>query len=152
MEDDGDKPGPTGTLCRNSLGQATLRREQRERLECNHHDKQAQPSGRKERQHTDRLLETISLREVAMWHICSKQELWSQRNNRSLLANSAVNTFRQQRTHMQQRNGVFYVVRAKISDDAIIKCNYEVCVKAVNKSNIQSKTLSRVTPIHVTIL
>jgi hypothetical protein len=34
----------------------------------------------------------------------------------------------------------------EISDGAIIKCNDGVCVKVVNKSNIQSKTPSRVTP------
>jgi hypothetical protein len=28
----------------------------------------------------------------------------------------------------------------EISDGAIIKCNYELCVQVVNKSNIQSKT------------
>jgi hypothetical protein len=31
------------------------------------------------------------------------------------------------------------------SDGVIIKCNYELCVKVVHKSNIQSKTQSRVT-------
>jgi hypothetical protein len=34
----------------------------------------------------------------------------------------------------------------EISDSYIIICNYELCVKVVNKSNIQSKTPSRVTP------
>jgi hypothetical protein len=38
----------------------------------------------------------------------------------------------------------------EISDGAIIKCNYELCVKVVNKSNIQSKTQSRVI-MHVTV-
>jgi hypothetical protein len=33
----------------------------------------------------------------------------------------------------------------KISDGAIIGCSYELCVKVINKSNIQSKTPSRVT-------
>jgi hypothetical protein len=33
----------------------------------------------------------------------------------------------------------------KISDGAIIKCNYGLCVELVNKSNIQTKTPSRVT-------
>jgi hypothetical protein len=28
----------------------------------------------------------------------------------------------------------------EISDGGIIKCNYELCVKVVSKSNIQSKT------------
>jgi hypothetical protein len=35
-----------------------------------------------------------------------------------------------------------------ISDGIIIKCNYELCAEVVNKSNIQSKTPSRVTPTH----
>jgi hypothetical protein len=39
----------------------------------------------------------------------------------------------------------------EISDGARIKCNYELCVKVVNKSNIQSTTSSRVTLIHVII-
>jgi hypothetical protein len=30
----------------------------------------------------------------------------------------------------------------EIGDGAIIKCNYEVCVKVVNKSNIKSETSS----------
>jgi hypothetical protein len=33
---------------------------------------------------------------------------------------------------------------AEISDGAVINCNYELCVKVVNKSNIQSKTPSRI--------
>jgi hypothetical protein len=37
-----------------------------------------------------------------------------------------------------------------ISDGAIIKCNYELCVKVVNKSNIKPKTPSTV--MHMTIL
>jgi hypothetical protein len=32
----------------------------------------------------------------------------------------------------------------KISDSATVKCNYKLCVKLFNKSNIQTKTLSRV--------
>jgi hypothetical protein len=35
----------------------------------------------------------------------------------------------------------------KISDGAIIRCNYVFCVKVVNKSNIQTNTPSIVTPI-----
>jgi hypothetical protein len=38
----------------------------------------------------------------------------------------------------------------EIIDGAIIKRNYELCVKVVNKSNIQSETLARVTIIYVT--
>jgi hypothetical protein len=37
-EDDGDKPGQTGTLCWNRSRQAALRREPQERLESNHHE------------------------------------------------------------------------------------------------------------------
>jgi hypothetical protein len=37
----------------------------------------------------------------------------------------------------------------EISDGAIIKYNYELCVKVVNKSNLQSK---RVTLIHMTTI
>jgi hypothetical protein len=37
------------------------------------------------------------------------------------------------------------ICELEISDGAIIKCNYKLCVKVVNKSNIQSKTPSRVT-------
>jgi hypothetical protein len=33
----------------------------------------------------------------------------------------------------------------EIDDGAVIKCNYESCVKVVSKSNIQSKTPSEVT-------
>jgi hypothetical protein len=40
----------------------------------------------------------------------------------------------------------------KISDGAIIKCNYELCVKVVNKSNIKPVTPSVVTLIQVIIL
>jgi hypothetical protein len=36
---------------------------------------------RKERWNTDRLLGTSSLKDGSMWHICSKQELWSQWNS-----------------------------------------------------------------------
>jgi hypothetical protein len=36
------------------------------------------------------------------------------------------------------------VICVEISDSGIIKRNYELCVKMVNKSNIQSKTPSRV--------
>jgi hypothetical protein len=32
----------------------------------------------------------------------------------------------------------------EIIDGAIIKCNYELCVKVANKSNVQSETPSRV--------
>jgi hypothetical protein len=32
-----------------------------------------------------------------------------------------------------------------ISSDTIIKCNYKLCAKVDNKSNVQSETLSRVT-------
>jgi hypothetical protein len=44
-EDNGDIPRPTGTLCRNCLGWAALRREQWEQLERSHHEK---PTHRKE--------------------------------------------------------------------------------------------------------
>jgi hypothetical protein len=33
----------------------------------------------------------------------------------------------------------------ELSDGALIKCRHELCVKVVNKFNIQSKTPSRVT-------
>jgi hypothetical protein len=39
----------------------------------------------------------------------------------------------------------------EISDDAKIKCDYELFVKVVNKSNIQSETLSRVTLDNIVI-
>jgi hypothetical protein len=39
------------------------------------------------------------------------------------------------------------ICKVKISDGAKIKCNYELCGKVVNKSNIQSKTPSIVTHI-----
>jgi hypothetical protein len=39
----------------------------------------------------------------------------------------------------------------EISNGAVIKCNYELRAKVVNKSNIQSKTLSSYTPYYVTI-
>jgi hypothetical protein len=38
-----------------------------------------------------------------------------------------------------------FVKRVEISDGAVIKWNYELSVNIVNKSNIQSKTPSRVT-------
>jgi hypothetical protein len=44
----------------------------------------------------------------------------------------------------------FYSV--EISNDAILKCNFESCVKVVTKSNIQSKTTSVVPLRHVAIL
>jgi hypothetical protein len=37
----GSTPGPTGTICRNSLGQAALRREQQDQFENNHHENRA---------------------------------------------------------------------------------------------------------------
>jgi hypothetical protein len=37
------------------------------------------------------------------------------------------------------------IYKVEISDGTIIKCNYELCVKVVNESNIQSKTPPRVT-------
>jgi hypothetical protein len=40
-KDDGGTPGPTGTLSRNRSGLAALRREQREQLESNQHEKRA---------------------------------------------------------------------------------------------------------------
>jgi hypothetical protein len=52
---------------------------------------------------------------------------------------------RYQETSSGDCNRLRILVCVKISDGAIIKCNYEVCVKMVNKSNIQSKPQSRVT-------
>jgi hypothetical protein len=40
----------------------------------------------------------------------------------------------------------------EIIDGAVIKCNYEFCVKVVNKSNNQSKTPSRVTQTRVNVM
>jgi hypothetical protein len=40
----------------------------------------------------------------------------------------------------------------EISDGVIIKCNYELCVNVISKSNYQSKTPSIVTLICDTIL
>jgi hypothetical protein len=39
----------------------------------------------------------------------------------------------------------------EISDGVVIKYNYELCAEVANKSNIQSKTTSRVTLIYVTM-
>jgi hypothetical protein len=39
-----------------------------------------------------------------------------------------------------------------ISNGAVISCSSESCVYMVNKSNIQTKALSRVTPYYVTVL
>jgi hypothetical protein len=39
----------------------------------------------------------------------------------------------------------------EISNGAIIKCYYKLCVKVASKSNIQYKTVSIVTFIHVTV-
>jgi hypothetical protein len=50
-EDDGDKPGTTGTLPESHSGRAALRREQREQLESKQHENRA--TGRKVRPLTD---------------------------------------------------------------------------------------------------
>jgi hypothetical protein len=81
-EDDGDKPGPTGTLSGDYSGRAAISREQRERLYSKYCEKQTQLSERKKQWHTDKLLVTRGLKKGTVWRICSKQELWSQRNSR----------------------------------------------------------------------
>jgi hypothetical protein len=71
-EDDGDKPGPTGTLWGNRLGWEALLREQWEWLESKHYENWA--TGRKVRPITD--IAHTALRKEKMM-ICL-QAIWNE--------------------------------------------------------------------------
>jgi hypothetical protein len=81
-EDDGDKPGPIGTLWGNCLGWVALRREQWERLERSHREIRA--TGRKVRPVTDVTCTALGKRRNGSTPVCYLGWIALRREQRSM--------------------------------------------------------------------